>query len=262
MKPNQPEAKFDVFTIGGMYGEPECSIYCAGPGQSGRGRIMFTGYGVVVEPEPAAVWRVGAGGNRKEENKLVDENKQWKTWFLLTRALVLSREALDESERVMAPADSFEEAASDSKAHALAMHRASEARRHAVMQLLMEGYGGEDFDIGIAASNHLFIHWFGGVLADRLSKGDFDFVNAVTGYARAAREMPDDFPRTVREFCKCLRVQAKKAGQPPTKESVRLELGGGKDTFDTDKFKALVSRTGFGWLPQAKPGPQPKFKSR
>jgi hypothetical protein len=223
---------------------------------------MFTGYGVVVEPEPAASWRPGAGGNRKGENKLIDGNKQWKPWFLLTRALVLSRDALDEYERVMAPADSIEIAASDLKAHSSAMHRASEARQHAVMQLLMEGYGGEDFDIGIAASNHLFINWFGGVLADRLSSGDFDFVDAVTGYARAAREMPADFPRAVKEFCRCVRVQAKKAGQPPTKEAVRLELGGGKDTFDTDKFKVLVSRTGFGWLPQAKPGPQPKFKSR
>jgi hypothetical protein len=223
---------------------------------------MFTGYGVVVEPDPAAAWRSGAGGRRREENKLVDQNGQWKSWFLLTRALVLSRDALDESERAMSPADSFEKAASDMKAHALAMHRATEARQHAVMQFLMERDSGEDFDIGVAASNRGFINWLGGVLADRLSMGDFDFVDAVTGFARAAHEMPSDFPKAVREFCKCLRVQAKKAGQPPTKEAVRLELGGGKDTFDTEKFKVLLRRTGFGWLPQEKTGPRRQIRTR
>ncbi|MCX6875954.1 MAG: hypothetical protein NTW21_19420 [Verrucomicrobia bacterium] len=289
-----------------MSGKVQFALHSAGPGQSGKGTLVVTDFGVRVNPVPEAAWKAEAGGNRKPGHKLVDSAGRWNTWFLLARALVLSRDALDESERALAPVATKEQADSDLKAHARAMFSASEARRHALTQFMTEKYDAakaaakaaakvanaanaakaadaadaadaaaarakaarakaDGFDIEGGATERAFVNWFGSELADRLSRGeeeDIQFAESVIGFVRLAHSMRQDFPAEVRSFYNCLAQQAKKAGGVPTKESVRLGLGGGMDTFDTDKFKALVKRTGFGWLPQGKSGPKPKYKTR
>ena len=205
-----------------MDGPMPFEMYCAGEGQPGGGYLVFEEWGVRVVLKPESAWRAATKAKRKASNKLANSDGSWNVWFLLSRALVLSKTALAESERGMGFASSVNEAAHQLASMGKAIALASDARAHALTML----FDNDKNLLKVARTERAFIDWFGAKLADKLAEGDFAFVDSITGFVRAAHGLPDSgFPSDVLKFRKVLAEQALLAGGPPTKSSVRLALG-------------------------------------
>lgn len=208
-----------------------------------------------VIPAPESAWSRATKANRKSENKLKDSQGNWSLWFLLSRALVLSRESLDEAVREMAPADSLLEAHFHLQSAGKARALGADARRHAILQAMIEGM---DIPNEAAAAERAFIDWFGAVLADRLAAGDFGFVDTITGFVKESHRLPQGgFPADVKQFCRVVARMAEKCGGPPTKASVKKEIYKLDSNLSEKSFLSLMKRAGFEWLPHGKSGPQP-----
>lgn len=129
----------------------------------------------------------------------------------------------------------------------------ADARRHAIIQAMA---GDMDIPNEAAATERAFIDWFGGELADRLAAGDFEFVDAVTGFVKASHRLPQGgFPADVKQFCRVVAGLAEKCGGPPTKASVREAVYELDSKLNERSFRTLMRRVGFEWLPQGKSGP-------
>lgn len=255
-------------------------MYSAGPGQTGQGRLVFHDTWVEVVLNPDSAWRSATKAKRKDSNKLKLPDGTWNVWFLLSRALVLSKEADAESEREMGPAHTLTEANNQLRSAGKARAMAADARLHALVEACVIGM---EIPHEAASTNHDFVDWFEGQMAERLNANDQEFVEAVSGFVRAAAGLQVGYPQDVLKFSRVLREQASKAGGPPTKEAVRLAFGeeslgslakaeavqkpspssnsGSRqrktaaDVIDPNTFTRLLKRTGFSWLPNGKTGP-------
>jgi hypothetical protein len=292
--------------------------------KSGVGLLLYDQGVVRVIPMAESAWKSANRAGWKAERKLRNAEGDWSVWFLLSRALVLSRTSLIEAERGIGPACSEIEAERQLRSAGKAQALAADARQYALLQALMHD---ESIPLEVAATEVNFIEWFGCILANRLAEGDFKFVETVTGYAKAAYRLPQSgFPSDVKSFCRILARLARETGEPPTKEKLRLALGaeetkklakpervssagdpseksiwsessqpesasetirgpdkpgkwvrrgamppvqrksdvppqGSNEVFDESKFKRLLKRTGFEWLPMGKTGPKRKQTS-
>lgn len=206
-------------------------MYCAGEGHEGGGKLIFMDGVVRAIPEPESAWRTATRDNRGAGQKIRDDYGNWSVWFLLARALVLSRESLDEAEREITPANSEGQAtvhlARAGKARALAR----DARTHAVLYAATMSV---EIPIEVAANDKDFIDWFGiyfgSASVDPISRGDFTLVFMLKGYVDAANRLPTSgYPDDVIEFCRVLAKAAHAQHGPPTKASVRLALGAEKE---------------------------------
>lgn len=256
------------------------TMYSAGPGQVGGGHLIFHKTWVDVVLKPDSAWKQATKAKRKDSNKLTRPDGTWNVWFLLSRSFVLSKESIEETERETGPANTGKEADNQLRSAGKARALATDARLHAILEACVIG---DDIPTEVASTNHAFVTWFEARMAERLDSNDHEFVEAVNGFVRAATGLQLGYPQDVLKFSRALREQASKAGEPPTKEAVRLALGkelleslikakaiqnpsmGQKrdfrqgcdafDIIDPNTFTRLLKRTGFSWLPNGKTGP-------
>lgn len=275
--------EYSVIQIDGPDG---ATIYSAGSEQEGGGLLIFNETWIEVILKPESAWRQATRAKRKLNNKLILDSDTWNAWFLLTRAMVLSREAIEESKREMSGASTLREAKNQLVSAAKARAVASDARRHALMEALSQGM---DIHHELAASDWTFTSWFEDQMIMRAAANDHHFIECVNGYARAANGLQKGYPSEVLQFSRALEKEASRCRKPPDKERVRMALGRilkvaelraknpgaptGKvvdeeslsdalcDIVDPNTFTRLLKRTGFGWLPNGKPGPRRQTKS-
>jgi len=290
-QPTEKKPKHQIYTIDGPM---PFEMYCAGEGQAGGGYLVFEEWGVRVVLKPEAAWRTATKAKRKASNKLTDAEGNWNIWFLLARALVLSLESLEEAERGIGPADTMQEATNQLRSAGKARAMAADARQHALLQALTID---DTIPIEVAMTERTFIVWFEALMAKRLAANDTAFVETVNGFIRAANGLQKGYPSDVLQFSRVLAEQARLAGGPPTKANVRQALGVAEamaenvkqsmnpaklpskeevsiwasqqpvhqsehaDLIDPNTFTRLLERSGFGWLPNGKTGPQRQVKS-
>ena len=291
--PTGKPPKYQALTVKGPL---SFKMYCAGEGQAGGGHLIFEGMGVVrVILKPESAWRAATKAKRNASNKLKDAAGNWKIGFLLARALVLSRESLEEAERELAPADTMKQATNQLLSAGKARAMAADARLHALNQALTID---DTIPIEVAMNERTFIDWFESMMAEWLAANNSDFVDAMNGFIRAASRLRKGYPADVLQFRRVLAEQARLAGGPPTKSSVRQALGAeeakklakaeklansmkppikdgsniwiseqlvkgeaASDLIDPNTLTRLLERTGFTWLPNGKPGPKRQVKS-
>lgn len=275
--------EYSVIEIDGPDGS---TIYSAGPEQEGGGLLIFNETWIEVILKPESAWRQATRAKRKLDNKLILDSGTWNAWFLLTRAMVLSREAIEESKREMSGASTLREAQNHLVSAAKARAMASDARRHAIMEALSQGM---DIHHELAVSDWAFTSWFEDQMIMRADANDHHFIERVNGYARAANGLQKGYPSEVLQFSRALEKEASRCRKPPDKEKVRLAIGriikadelraknlraySGEvvdeeslcdsecDIIDPNTFTRLLKRAGFGWLPNGKPGPRRQTKS-
>lgn len=218
------------FTTYDVPGPLPFKMYCAGEGQAGGGRLIFDEMGVRAVFEPGAAWSEANAG-RKGEGSLKTQDGNWSLVFILCRALVLSGTSLAESVRGLSPispsSGGQKQAERDLRMAGKAMAMASDARLHAVLEGMKVGF---KIPAKAAATEQGFIDWFGkwygSQAAQELSAGEFTFTHFVESCTRTAMNLPaDGYTREMMDFRRALLVEAKTAGGPPTKESVRLHMG-------------------------------------
>lgn len=262
------------------------TLYCAGEGQVGGGYLVFHKTWVDVVLKPEAGWKQATKAKRRDSNKLKGSDGTWNAWFLLTRAFVLSRESIEEKVREIGAANTMNEAANQLRSAGKARAMAADARLHAILEAFANGL---DIPKDANSTDYAFIAWFEERIDEKLDATDSEFIEAVNGFYRAARNLQKGYPRDVQRFSRVLREQATRTGGPPTKEDMRNALGAketkslaksesvraslagemieivsgaaSSDIFDPDTLTRLLKRTGFSWLPNGKPGPRRKDKS-
>jgi len=253
LKTKSPSSK-DRHQTYAIEGPSPFTMFCAGDGQAGGGIVLFDDLGIRAIPAPDTAWREAPKGQRKVADKPRSSDGRWQPWFLLTRALVMSGDALVAGELELAPADSIEEAHQQLRESARVRHQAGEARTHAITEYL---YIDESLDIGVGRSERAFIDWFGSVMADRLASGDLVFVEAVTEFARIAKRIPRDVPAEVRDLCQAITCAAVAVGGLPTKGEVLAAMKKINRVYaDEVRIRDLRKRAGFQWLPEGKSGPK------
>jgi hypothetical protein len=282
-KPTRKPPKHQVDKIDGPM---SFTIYSAGPGQVGGGYLVFHKTWVEVVLKPDSAWKQATKAKRKDSNKLTQPDGTWKLWFLLSRALVLSRESIMEAEREIGPAHSEEESENHVCSAGKIRAMAAEMRSHAILESFVMG---ENIPLEVASSDNAFIDWFEARMAERFDENDQEFLEAVNGFVRAASGLQSGYPRDVQALSTAIRKLAWEVGGPPSKASVKLALGkefvelfakkeaikyaskgsigrspqGKKsaDLIDPNKITRLLNRAGFSWLPNGKPGPQLQTKA-
>lgn len=241
-------------------------FFCAGDGQDGGGVIIFDNLGVHAIPAADTAWREATKGNRKDANKLRATDGSWKLWFLLTRARVLTEDALAAGECELAPVDPVEVAlmyppitaldyaARQMREASIARHLAVQARQHVIIYALAVD---ASISIEMVRDEQLFIAWYWGIIAGRTAVGDLALVEAVKGFAEIVKRMPQDVPAEVRDLCFAIAAAAQRVGDVPTKREVRRETAKTNWVYDDERLhRELRKRAGFQWLPQDKSGPQ------
>lgn len=257
------------------------TMYSAGPDQVGGGYLVFHETWVDVVLKSDSAWKQATKAKRKESNKLKASSGNWNVWFLLVRAFVLSRESMEENEREIGPAKSIKEAENHLMSAGKASAMASDARLHAILQALASGI---EIPLEAGASDYTFNDWFEWNMVEILDVGNSALISAINGFYQAAMRLQKGYPVDVLKFIRALREQAWKAGEPPTKESIRKALGSElnksmnkeeaiqspsreienrsksnditTDRFNPKQLTRLLSRTGFNWLPNGKAGPR------
>jgi len=264
-----------------MSGPLTATVYFAGPGKKGEGRLVFDDSGIRIVPNAEAAWRVVNRASWSKSNRPTHPDGSWKLLFLLSRAYALSLEQLESAAQALGPTQLEDEEAKarEAMSHLRRASRseklANDARLHALLTATAAGIDVDD-SLGWDASG--YAGWFK-CLRETLPAEREEQVRA---FLLTVDSTPQEFPPDLRRFFRALWEAARKAGEPPTKERVRIELGRtetarverqlkpgldpvvtealitekGADIVPQKQFQRLLERSGFQWLPQGRPGPK------
>jgi len=261
-------------------------MFSAGEGEPGTGIIILDEFCDRAEPCPEAAWPSLRNGNWRI--KPLGKDGRPTPLFLLARAFVISLNAAEKRRFRLTPADTMEQAFQELRNDSRADAWARDSRLQAVTscQLILE-----DRAFDLVGSNEQFIEWFktfrkrlktegdrkssevlkryiqdlGKCLTPLLTRLESFERNKISRreYLDPVKPSPDVRPELL-ALCNVIGSLASKLRRPPTMAEVRNALSGHPilELHDAaaakNRFKELLERVGFQWLPKGKAGRPPK----